>query len=96
VFSDVISPDDVPDFPSFGWVVVNVPLVPVDVGEKYVLVLRDGDDGDSHNCLMWGWCDSVGGVGPYVGGEFFFRKLGYPTWVPIHDWDFSFRTSGLN
>jgi len=96
VYADVISPDDVPDFPSFGWVVVNVPLVPVDVGEKYVLVLRDGDDGDSHNCLMWGWCDSVGGVGPYVGGEFFFRKLGYPTWLPIHDWDFSFRTYGLN
>jgi len=76
--------------------VVDVSLVPVDVGETYVLVLCDGDLGDTHNCLMWGWCDSVGDDGPYLGGEFFFRKLEYPTWLPIHDWDFAFRTYGLD
>jgi hypothetical protein len=96
VFSETISADIVPDYPVFDWVEVNIPLLPVDVGETYVVVLRDGDDGDEHNCLMWGWCDSYGGSGPYVDGTFMFRKLGYDTWLPIHDWDFSFRTHGLN
>jgi hypothetical protein len=96
VFSDTISDDVVPSFPDFGWVSVDVPLVSVDVGETYVVVLRDGDLADSHNCLMWGWCDSFGGSGPYPGGEFLFRKLDYSTWLPIHDWDFAFRTIGYN
>jgi len=96
VYSDTISKDDCPDFPTFDWVTIDITDIPVTPGERYVIVLRDGDDGDTHNCLMWGWCDSYGGIGPYPDGEFLFRKLGYPTWLPIHDWDYTFRTYGYS
>lgn len=94
LFLDTISKDEVSSFPTFDWVTIDFPILPVTSGERYVIVLRDGDEGDTHNCLMWGWYDSYGGNGPYQNGEFLFRKLGYSTWLPIHDWDFTFRLYG--
>ena len=38
--------------------------------------------------------DCFCGSDPYDGDEFYFRKLFYPTWVLIHDWDYAFRTYG--
>jgi hypothetical protein len=43
---------------------------------------------------MWLWCNSYGGVGPYPDGEFPFRKLDYPNWAVVHDWDYTFKTYG--
>jgi hypothetical protein len=96
IYSNTIANDSAPLFPTFEWVSVDLPALSVTPGENYVVVLRDGDMADSHNCLMWGWCDSFGGSGPYPDGEFLFRKLDYPTWLPIHDWDYTFRTYGYN
>jgi hypothetical protein len=93
----VLSPDSVPSFPDYAWVSVDVPDAVVVPGETYVIVLKDATGADTHNCVQWGWCDSYssGSGGPYGGGWFHFRKEGNPTWSPIRDWDFTFRTYGL-
>jgi hypothetical protein len=93
----VLNPDDVPSFPDYAWVTIDIDDITVTPGETYVIVLKDATGSDTHNCVQWGWCDSYpsGSGGPYDGGWFYFRKEGNPTWSPIRDWDFTFRTYGL-
>jgi parallel beta-helix repeat protein len=92
LFSDVIYPGDVSD-DGFGWVSVELGGIAVDSGGDYVVVVGDGGD-DDFNHLMWGFCDSYGGNGPYGDGVFLFRKDGFSNWLPVYDWDFTFRTYG--
>jgi hypothetical protein len=93
VYGGVISPDDVPSFPDYGWVRIDCGDVTIVPGETYCVILKNATGSDTHNCMQWGWCDSYpsGSGGPYDGGWFFFRKEGNPTWSPVRDWDFSFR-----
>jgi hypothetical protein len=97
IYFDTISSEDVPSFPDYAWVTVNIG-VDLIIGETYFVVLKDATGADTHNCVQWGWCDSYpsGSGGPYDGGWFHFRKEGNPTWSPIRDWDFTFRTYGFN
>ena len=96
-FSDTISPEDVASFPDYSWVTVNIGIDLI-IGETYYIILKDAAGADTHNCVQWGWCDSYasGSGGPYDGGWFWFRKEANPTWSPIRDWDFTFRTYGFN
>jgi len=91
-----ISPSDVPSYPTYLWVAVDIPDITVTIGDTYYIVLKDATGADSHNCMQWGWCDSYpsGSGGPYDGGWFWFRKLFNPTWSPIRDWDYTVRTYG--
>jgi hypothetical protein len=92
----VLSPADVPSFPDYEWVTIDIEDISVTPGETYVIVLKNATGADTHNCVQWGWCDSYpsGSGGPYDGGWFWFRKEGNPTWSPIRDWDYTFKTFG--
>jgi len=92
LFSDVIYPGDVSD-DGFGWMSVDVGNILVDEGSEYVVVVRDGGD-DDFNHLMWGFCDSYGGSGPYDDGVFLFNKDGFSTWLSVYDWDLTFKIYG--
>ena len=98
VFEGVISPGDVPSFPDYEWVTLDISDITVTPGNTYYIVLKDATGADTHNCVQWGWCDSYasGSGGPYDGGWFWFRKEANPTWSPIRDWDFTVRTFGYN
>ena len=97
VYEGVVSPGDVPSFPDYEWVTVDISDITVTPGNTYYIVLKDAVGADTHNCVQWGWCDSFasGSGGPYSGGWFWFRKEANPTWSPIRDWDFTVRTYGL-
>jgi hypothetical protein len=98
VFEGIIPPDDVPSFPDYEWIKIDVDDITVTLGVTYYIVLKNATGADTHNCVQWGWCDSYssGSGGPYDGGWFFFRKEFNPTWSPIRDWDFTFRTYGYD
>jgi hypothetical protein len=93
-----LTSDEVPSYPDYEWVTIDIGDITVTPGETYFIVLKDAQGADTHNCVQWGWCDSYssGSGGPYDGGWFWFRKEGNPTWSPIRDWDFTFRTFGYD
>jgi PKD repeat protein len=94
----VLSPADVPSYPDYEWVKIDFTDATVSSGGTYYVVLKDAQGADTHNCVQWGWCDSYpsGSGGPYDGGWFWFRKEFNPTWSPIRDWDYTFRTFGYD
>ena len=98
LYEGVVLPGDVPAFPDYEWVTVDISDITVTPGNTYYIVLKDATGADSHNCIQWGWCDSYasGSGGPYDGGWFWFRKEANPTWSPIRDWDYTFRTFGYD
>ena len=98
VYEGEISPGDVPSYPSYEWIKIDISDIAVTPGETYYIVLKDATGADSHNCIQWGWCDSFasGSGGPYSGGWFWFRKEANPTWSPIRDWDYTVKTYGFD
>jgi hypothetical protein len=97
VFEGVVSPGDVPAFPTYAWVSVEVGGVVVVPGETYVVVLRDAVGASDWDCLLWGFHRSApyGSGGPYTDGWFWFQKKFQPYWFPATDWDYTFKTYGI-
>jgi len=97
VFEGMVSPGDVPAFPTYAWVSVEVGGVVVVPGETYVIVLKDAVGATEWDCLLWGFYRSApyGSGGPYDGGWFWFQKKFQPYWFPATDWDYTFKTYGI-
>jgi hypothetical protein len=95
VFEDTLSACDVPG--PYSWISIDMDI-PVNISQKYVIVLKDAMGASAYDNILWGWCDSFasGSGGPYDNGWFWFRKDGNVNWLSQRDWDFSFRTHGFN
>jgi len=95
VFEDTLDASAVPG--AYSWVSVDVGVA-VDVGETYVVVLKDASGASAYDNLLWGWCDSFasGSGGPFDGGWFWFRKDGNVNWLSQRDWDYTFKTFGYD
>jgi PKD repeat protein len=98
VYEGVVSPSDVPAFPTYAWVSIDIGDVSVDPDETYVIVLKDAVGATEWDCLLWGFHRTApfGSGGPYTDGWFWFQKKFQPYWFPATDWDYTFRTYGYD
>jgi PKD repeat protein len=96
IMETTITPDDVPYYPSYEWLTIDLDQLQVETTEHYYIVLKNATGSDTHNFIQWGWCDSYpdGAGGPYDGGWFYFLDQYGLKWSPIRDWDYTFKIYG--
>lgn len=96
IMETVITQDEVPYYPNYEWLTIDLEQLQVDTIEQYYIVLKNATGSDTHNFIQWGWCDSYpdGAGGPYDGGWFYFLDEYGLKWSPIRDWDYTFKIYG--